>query len=85
MKNDLSAVIVRLALFLNIEFNDDLLKRVLTCSTFNYMKERFDKVVTAKEKTHFVTESSTVPLLINKEYFEMCDRIEKVREGTIGS
>lgn len=43
MKHDTRVVIRRLAQFLNIEVDDDLVKLIATYSSFSYMKERYGK------------------------------------------
>ena len=84
MKQDLSSVISRLAEFLDIELDDDLMKRVLTCSSFNYMKERFHKMFVGQAHAALANEFSNAPLPVTKAYLKVCDKMEKVREGNIG-
>lgn len=84
MKQDLSSVILRLCRFLNIELNEDLMKRVLTCSSFDYMKERFHKTFVARAHVELANELPTASLPVTKDYLKICDKMEKVRAGIIG-
>jgi hypothetical protein len=85
MKHDLPTVIRRLAQFLNIELNNTLLERVVTYSSFGYMKERYDKAYLAQARTTLADELSTLPRPISKKHLENSDKCELVRKGTVGS
>lgn len=84
MKQDLPSIITRLAQFLNIELDQDLMNRVLTCSSFQYMKERFHKMFVSQAHAALANEFPTAPLPVTKDYLKVCDNMEKVREGNTG-
>lgn len=84
MKHDLGAVVRQLAQFLNIELNDNLYERILTYSSFDYMKERYDKAYLAQARILLANESSTNSCPINKTNLTNYNKLELVRKGTVG-
>ena len=84
MKHYTPAVIRQLALFLNIELDDDLLERIITYSSFNYMKERYDKAYSAQAKIALANDSPDAPLPISKSNLERMDKFNLVRKGVVG-
>jgi hypothetical protein len=84
MKCDLVGVIRRVAQFLNIELIDDLLERTSIYSSFNYMKERFDKAYSAQARVALANEASDAPWPIGKIHLQMSDLAVLVREGVVG-
>jgi hypothetical protein len=85
MKHDLRVVIRRLAQFLNIELNENLLERVITYSSFDYMKEHFHKAYSTQARIALADESSTLARPISKGNLEKFDKFELVRKGIVGN
>ncbi|CAF3339875.1 unnamed protein product [Rotaria socialis] len=85
MKRDLPGVIRRVAQFMNIELTDHLLERIATYSSFNYMKERFQKAYATQANIALSNEAVGAPLPTDRNSLLMCDRCVLVREGTVGS
>ena len=84
MKKDLPTVIRHLTKFLQIELNPDLLNRILTVSSFDYMKDKFDRSFANQAQIVLNDPFTEVPLPMNKILLENADRINIVREGQVG-
>jgi hypothetical protein len=85
MKHDIRAVIRPLAKFLNIELNTDLLERIVTYTSFEYMKERYDKACIAQAQIALANESPTAPWPTSKRLLQMRDKLLIVRKGVVNS
>lgn len=84
IRQDLRAVIRKLAQFLNIELKDDLLEHTAYYSSFAYMKERFDTAYTAGMKVKLADGSLSAAAPGMKKMLEELDEMELVRAGVVG-
>ncbi|CAF4270205.1 unnamed protein product, partial [Rotaria sordida] len=85
MKRDLPEVIRRVAQFMNIELSDNLVECIASYSSFNYMKERFDKAYTAQASVALANEGPDEPWPVDKIVLQRPDHSILVREGAIGN
>ncbi|CAF1048174.1 unnamed protein product [Didymodactylos carnosus] len=84
MKRDLRSVIRRLAQFLAIELNSNLLERIVTYPSFDYMKERYGRAYSAQARVALANESPTALWPINKSSLQNCE-FSLIRKGVVGS
>ncbi|CAF3261304.1 unnamed protein product [Rotaria socialis] len=84
MIRDLPSVVRRLADFMNIELTDDLVERIVTYSSFNYMKERFDDTYEKQARIALADESVDAPWPMDKTSLEYIHYMRRVRQGGVG-
>ncbi|CAF2952070.1 unnamed protein product [Rotaria sp. Silwood2] len=85
MKRDLSSVVRKVAQFMNIELTNNLLERISIFSSFNYMKERFNKAYSAQARISLANETLDAPWPLSRSHLQRCDRFQHVREGVVGN